>query len=43
MQRKKNTEDQIIPVLREGEAGAPVDELCRPVPAGVVASHLSKK
>jgi len=29
MQRKKYTEDQIIQVLKEGEAGTPVSELCR--------------
>ena len=29
MQRKKYTEEQIIQVLKEGEAGAPVAELCR--------------
>jgi putative transposase len=29
MQRKKYTEEQIIHVLKEGEAGSPVSELCR--------------
>jgi putative transposase len=29
MQRKKYTEEQIIQVLKEGEAGTPVSELCR--------------
>lgn len=29
MQRKKYTEEQIIQVLKEGAAGAPVAELCR--------------
>jgi putative transposase len=29
MQRKKYTEEQIIQVLKEGEAGTPVAELCR--------------
>jgi putative transposase len=29
MQRKKYTEEQIIAVLREGEAGAKISELCR--------------
>ena len=29
MQRKKYTEEQIIQVLKEGAAGAPVSELCR--------------
>ena len=29
MQRKKYTEEQIIQVLKEGEAGAPVSDLCR--------------
>jgi putative transposase len=29
MQRKKYTEEQIIQVLKEGEAGAPVADLCR--------------
>jgi putative transposase len=29
MQRKKYTEEQIIRVLKEGEAGAPVADLCR--------------
>jgi putative transposase len=29
MQRKKYTEEQIIAVLKEGEAGAKIGELCR--------------
>ncbi len=29
MVRRKYTEEQIIAVLKEGEAGAPVSELCR--------------
>ncbi len=29
MQRKKYTEEHIIKVLKEGEAGVPVRELCR--------------
>jgi len=29
MRRKKYTEEQIITVLKEGEAGAPVGDLCR--------------
>jgi len=29
MRRKKCNEEQIIQVLKEGEAGAPVSELCR--------------
>jgi putative transposase len=29
MQRKKYTEEQIIQVLKEGEAGTPVSDLCR--------------
>ncbi len=29
MQKKKYTEEQIIQVLKEGEAGTPVAELCR--------------
>ena len=29
MKRKKYTEEQIIQVLKEGEAGAPVADLCR--------------
>ena len=29
MQRKKYTEEQIIRVLKEGEAGTPVVDLCR--------------
>ena len=29
MQKKKYTEEQIIAVLKEGEAGTPVSELCR--------------
>ena len=29
MVRKKYTEEQIIAVLREGEAGAKIGELCR--------------
>jgi putative transposase len=29
MQRKKYTEEQIIQVLKEGEAGVPVSDLCR--------------
>jgi len=29
MQRKKYTEEQIIQVLKEGEAGTPVADLCR--------------
>ncbi len=29
MQRKKYTEEQIIQVLKEGEAGATVSDLCR--------------
>ena len=29
MQRKKYTDEQIIQVLKEAEAGAPVSELCR--------------
>ena len=29
MQRNKYTEEQIIQVLKEGEAGTPVPDLCR--------------
>ena len=29
MKRKRFTEEQIIGVLKEGEAGAKIDELCR--------------
>ena len=29
MKRKRHTEEQIIQVLQEGQAGATIDELCR--------------